>query len=547
MRKSRVMTAKSGTSARSTSAKSVDTIAASEWHYRSATELAAALQARKISAIELLEHTIARIEALDRRVNAVVVRDFERARDAARAADVALARGERGPLLGIPITIKESFDIAGLPTSWGIPRFQRFVPKDDALLVSRARAAGAIVLGKTNVPLELRDWQSYNEVYGTTNNPWDLARTPGGSSGGSAASLAAGFGALSFGADIGGSLRIPAHFCGVYAHKPTLGLVPDRGQTPPGSPPFPREQDLLVVGPLARSAADLALALDVVAGPDGETAGVGYRLQLRPPRHEKLKSFRVLMIDDHPLVPTSKAVRTALHRLSERLTAAGVKVVHDSPLLSNLASSTRVYMRLLMSNWVSNWPPDLYSRTRNAAEALAADDDSLTAERIRGAVMSHLDWIATDSTRVALEQQCRALFADFDVVLCPPMPTPAFLHDHLPELTLEKQLIQAVLPSSAAEARHIEIDGRQYPYYDAQLVWSALATMCGLPATAAPIDRSPNGLPIGVQIIGPYLEDRTSIAFAALIEREFGGFVPPPADAGRDTAGENTRYPLPTH
>src|SRR5580698_5108873 len=194
MGKSHVMTANSGTSARSTSTGSVDTIAASEWDYRSATELAADLQARKISAIELLEHTIARIEALDQRVNAVVVRDFERARDAAKAADVALARGERRPLLGIPITIKESFDIAGLPTSWGIPRFQRFVPKDDALLVSRARAAGAIVLGKTNVPLELRDWQSYNEVYGTTNNPWDLARTPGGSSGGSAASIAAGFG-----------------------------------------------------------------------------------------------------------------------------------------------------------------------------------------------------------------------------------------------------------------------------------------------------------------------------------------------------------------
>jgi amidase len=531
MRKGHIMTAKSGASARGTSAQGVDAIAASEWDYRSATELAAALQARKISAIGLLERTIARIEALDQRVNAVVVRDFERARDAAKAADVALARGERRPLLGIPITIKESFDIAGLPTSWGIPRFQHFVPKDDALLVSRARAAGAIVLGKTNVPLELRDWQSYNEVYGTTNNPWDLACTPGGSSGGSAASLAAGFGALSFGADIGGSLRIPAHFCGIYAHKPTLGLVPDRGQTPPGSPPLPRQQDILVVGPMARCAADLALALDVVAGPDEETAGIGYRLQLRPPRHENLKSFCVLLIDDHPLVPTSKAVRTALHRLSERLTAAGVKVVHDSPLLPNLVSSTRVYMRLLMSNWVSNWPPDLYSRTRSAAEALAADDDSLTAERIRGAVMSHLDWIAADSARVALEQQCRALFADFDVVLCPPMPTPAFLHDHLPKLTLEKQLIQAVLPSSSAEARHIDIDGRPYPYYDSQLVWSALATMCGLPATAAPIDRSPNGLPIGVQIVGPYLEDRTTIAFAALLEREFGGFVPPPGYA----------------
>jgi amidase len=534
------VTANSGAWTPSTSAKFAGTTAAFESDYRSAAELAAALQARKISAMELLEQTIARIEALDPRVNAVVVRDFERARDAAGAADVALARGERRPLLGIPITIKESFNIAGLPTSWGMPRFQRFVPKDDALLVSRTRAAGAIILGKTNVPLELRDWQSYNEVHGTTNNPWDLARTPGGSSGGSAASLAAGFGALSFGADIGGSLRIPAHFCGIYAHKPTLGLVPDRGQAAPGTPPFPRDQDILVVGPMARCATDLALALDVVAGPDPERAGVGYRLQLLPPRHENLENFRVLIIDDHPLVPTSKAVRTALQLLSKRLIAAGVKVAHDSPLLPNLASSTRVYMRLLMSNWVSNWPAELYSRTLGVAEALAADDDSLTAERIRGAVMSHRDWIAADSIRIALEQQCRALFADFDVVLCPPMPVPAFLHDHLPKLTLENQLIQAVLPSSAAEARHIEIDGRLYPYYDAQLVWSALATMCGLPATVAPIARSENGLPIGVQIIGPYLEDRTSIAFAALIEREFGGFVPPPGYAEPETA-KNTQ------
>jgi amidase len=305
---------------------------ASEWDYRSLKEIVEALQARKISALELAEHTIARVEALDGRLNAVVVRDFERAREAAKAADVALTRGERKPLLGIPITVKESFNFGGMPTTWGVPQFKDFMPKEDAIVVSRVKSAGAVILGKTNVPLRLSDWQSYNDIYGTTNNPWNLGRTPGGSSGGSAAARAAGFGPLSFGSDVGGSLRVPAHYCGIYAHKPTLGLVPDRGQSPPPFPALQRESDLSVVGPMARTAADLALALDVVAGPDEEREGIGYRLALRPARHDDLKSFRILVIDAHPLMPTATAVRTALDRLSERLSRAGAKVAHASPL-----------------------------------------------------------------------------------------------------------------------------------------------------------------------------------------------------------------------
>jgi amidase len=184
-----------------------------------------------------------------------------RARETAKAADVALARGERRPLLGVPMTVKEAFNVAGLPTTWGIPRFKDFVPKEDAVIISRVKSAGAIILGKTNVPLLLGEMQSFNEIYGTTNNPWDLGRSPGGSSGGSAAALAAGFGPLSLGSDQGGSIRGPAHFCGVYGHKPTLWLVPDRGQSPPTVPPVPSDSDLAVVGPMARTAADLALRL----------------------------------------------------------------------------------------------------------------------------------------------------------------------------------------------------------------------------------------------------------------------------------------------
>ena len=234
---------------------------ASAWDYCSIGELSDALRSRKISASELLEHTIARIEALDQRINAIVVRDFDRAMDAAKAADAAIARGAQWTLLGIPVTLKEPFNIAGLPTTWGYPQFKDFLPKEDALVVWRLKKAGAVVIGKTNIPVTLRDFQSYNDIYGTTNNPWDVGRTPGGSSGGSAAALAAGLGALSIGSDIGGSVRLPAHFCGVCGHKPSLGLVPLRGYSLPPAPPTPGQGDSAVAGPMARYAADLALAL----------------------------------------------------------------------------------------------------------------------------------------------------------------------------------------------------------------------------------------------------------------------------------------------
>lgn len=486
-------------------------VASSEWHHHDIRDLVAALQARKVSALELTNLAIARIERLDRRVNAVVVHDFERACDAARMADGALSRGETGALLGIPITVKESFNIAGLPTTWGIPHFRHFRPKQDALVVARVKKAGAVILGKTNVPLRLSDWQSYNDIYGTTNNPWDLTRTPGGSSGGSAAALASGFGPLSLGSDMGGSLRAPAHYCGVYAHKPTLGLVPPRGQVPPGVPPLPRDSDLAVVGPLTRSAADLALALDVIAGPDEEWAGIAYRLALRPARHDNLKDFRVLVIDKHPLGPTGSVVRAALGRLSERLGRVGVKIARASPSLPDLAESARIYTRLLSSLWGADLPPGAYAGMRRKAAALSPRDGSLAAARTRGAVISHRDWLEADSARTQLSQRWSKLFREWDVVLCPAMPTPAFSHDH----------------SLPLEDRQIRIDGKSYSYLDAQIVWGELATTPGLPATVAPIERSQSGLPIGVQIIGPYLEDRTTIAFAELLEREFGGFVPP--------------------
>jgi amidase len=486
-------------------------LAKSEWSFKTATELSAALAAKRVSAVELAQHAIDRIERHDDKINAICVRDFARGLEAARAADAARARGETRPLLGIPLTVKESYNVAGLPTTWGFPAQKDFTPGEDALPISRVKQAGGVILGKTNVPVGLGDWQSYNEIYGITNNPFDIGRTPGGSSGGSSAALAAGYGPLSLGSDIGGSLRVPAFHCGVYAHKPTFALVPSRGHTPPPFQPLPLDRDLAVIGPMARSAADLSLLLDVIAGPDPLEAGKAYKLALLPPRHGELKNFRMLLIDNDPVMPTCKSVRGGIEKLAANLGKAGVTVTRASPLLPDFAASTRLYMRLLFSFLAASFAPEIYAGAQAAAAKLSADDNSLAAERLRGIVLSHRDWVMADSGRARLRAQWRELFKSFDAVICPVMPTPAYPHDH----------------SDDQETRRIKIDGKDYVYPD-QLAWPGIATLPGLPATAIPIGLSPEGLPVGVQIVGPWLEDRTPLKLAELIEREFGGFVPPP-------------------
>jgi amidase len=486
-------------------------LAKSEWSFKTATELSAALAAKRVSAVELAQDAIDRIEYHDDKINAICVRDFARGLEAARAADAARARGETRPLLGIPLTVKESYNVAGLPTTWGFPAQKDFTPGEDALPISRVKQAGGVILGKTNVPVGLGDWQSYNEIYGITNNPFDIGRTPGGSSGGSSAALAAGYGPLSLGSDIGGSLRVPAFHCGVYAHKPTFALVPSRGHTPPPFQPLPLDRDLAVIGPMARSAADLSLLLDVIAGPDPLEAGKAYKLALLPPRHGELKNFRMLLIDNDPVMPTCKSVRGGIEKLAANLGKAGVTVTRASPLLPDFAASTRLYMRLLFSFLAASFAPEIYAGAQAAAAKLSADDNSLAAERLRGIVLSHRDWVMADSGRARLRAQWRELFKSFDAVICPVMPTPAYPHDH----------------SDDQETRRIKIDGKDYVYPD-QLAWPGIATLPGLPATAIPIGLSPEGLPVGVQIVGPWLEDRTPLKLAELIEREFGGFVPPP-------------------
>jgi amidase len=453
--------------------------------YPSATagELAAALAARQVSAVELFEAAVATIEARDGPINAIVVRDFDRAHEAAKAADAALARGERAPLLGVPMTVKEAFRMAGLPATWGIAEYKGWTPTADAVVVQRLKAAGAVILGKSNIQPFLGDWQSNNPIYGRTCNPYDLTRVPGGSSGGSAAALAAGMVPLELGSDIGGSVRVPAHMCGVFGHKASFGLVPGRDFA---APPFDAEaQDVEfgVYGPLARTAADLELGLRVVAGPS-EDDWVGYRLALPPPRHKALKDFRVLVITEHPLV--DGAVRGPIETLADELAALGAKVARQSPLAPDILADHRRYQAML---------------------------GAINRRSVPGATttLTSFDWMNGLDDIVAARAKWRALFAAFDVVLAPPFGVPAYPHQD--ETDWSK--------------RTFEINGAATPY-GAQLSWPGIAGYPGLPSTCAPLGLTAGGLPTGVQIIGPRFEDFTTIAFAALIERDLGKTAPTP-------------------
>jgi amidase len=478
--------------------------------YATATELSSALAERKVSSLELTEAQIARVEQLDGPLNAICVKTYDRARAAAKTADERLAKGERAPLLGVPMTIKESFNLTGTPTTWGFPASRDFMPAEDALAVQRVEQAGAVILGKTNVPLGLGDWQSYNDIYGVTNNPYDLGRTPGGSSGGSSAALAAGFGALSLGTDIAGSLRVPAHFCGIFAHKPTHDLCPPRGHLPPGAAPLPGSVDLSVIGPMARSAADLEVLLDVIAGPDPLDMGVGYRLALPPARGARIADFRILVLNQHPLGASDASVVGAIGALAERLGRGGARLAYNSDLLPDLEACTRLFLQLLYATLASRWPDEAFATVAKQAETLALDDKTLSAEVARGAVIGYRGWTTVHARRNGIRAQWRKLFQEFDAVIAPVTPTPAIAHDHEPD----------------QGKRRIVVNGASVDYFN-QSLWPGVATLPGLPATALPIGRSPEGLPIGAQIIGPWLEDRTPLALAGLIEREFGGFEPP--------------------
>lgn len=479
--------------------------------FSSAADLVRKLRSREVGSRELLEHYLERIDRLNGRVNAIVALDVERARRDAAAADAARSRGESlGPLHGLPMTVKDTFETAGLRTTAGAPELAEHVPAVDAEAVARLRAAGAVVMGKTNVPLYAGDVQTYNAVYGATSNPWDTTRTPGGSSGGSAAALAAGLTGFEVGSDIGGSVRHPSNWCGTYGHKPTHGIVPQRGHIP-GPPGALAEPDLNVIGPMGRSADDLALGLDVLAGPAADRA-VAWRLALPPPRRQKLADYRIAVWLDDVAAPVDPQVRQQIEGAVAALRAAGVTVDDRARPGIPLADAYAVYMKHLAPIVMGGVPDEVWTNIVSLADGIGPGPTDDVERMARAATLRHRDWLLADEVRTQYRARWAEFFREWDVLLCPVDSTPAIPHDHSEPLGL----------------RTIAVNGARRPYLDL-LVWvGSIGNLCWLPATVAPVGRTPSGLPVGVQIVGPYLEDRTTIDVARRLAEVVGGFSPPP-------------------
>jgi len=467
-----------------------------------ATAQLAALAAKQVSAVELLKAALARHEETHTALNAIVAADLPRAMERATAIDERRVKGEPlGLLAGLPMTVKDVFDVAGMPASAGLASLRRRT-STDATVVVHARQAGAVVWGKSNVPVMAADFQTYNALYGTTNNPWDVARTSGGSSGGAAAAVAARVTALEIGADIGGSLRGPASFCGVFTHKPTWGLVSQYGHVPP-RPGSWSERDLNVVGPMARSARDLRLLLSVIE--DGPMAP-------RAPA-ANLAGLRVGLWLEAPGFPLDPQVRAVVEALAKDLAAAGAVV---EPIASPVEAEAllEAYVTLLGSTLAEDMPEKLLRRMRwaRAFGGLTRSPGPFSRlATMRAMTATHLEWIAADAVRMRLRHAMEGVFERFDVILAPAMPVAAFPHDH------RKRWSRKLVLS----------DGSTAPY-QAMLAWMALATACHLPATVVPAGLTAAGLPVGVQLIGPRGGDSKTLAVAQAIDENIRGFVAPP-------------------
>jgi amidase len=454
--------------------------------FRSATDAGQAIRRKELSSHELTEMLLARIEEVNPALNAVVELRPEAALHEAVAADEASVRGyAAGPLHGVPMTIKDSFNVAGLHTTWGNPAFKDFVADSDATVVRRLRQAGAIIVGKTNVAFMLGDFgQTANELYGVTNNPWDTSRTPGGSTGGSAAALSAGMTFLEYGSDLVGSIRIPASFCGVYGLKPSAGIVPLTGFQPPGLPPPLSDMTYKgAVGPLGRSAGDLRTALSITGGPEGQQAKA-YSWALSPSRHARLEDFRVGVGLDHEQAPVSSEVTALLSNAVDALARAGATVVEGWP---DGVDPMRNYESF-------GFHVQLFFAFQQPGEDFATLSE----------VIDH------ESRRMAARAAWNRYFDDIDVFLCPVNFAPAFPHDARP-----------------FQERTITTPEGERPYND-QAFWISHASLAGLPAVAAPVGCTPGGLPVGAQIVGALYEDNTVITFAELLEGVIGGYEPPP-------------------
>lgn len=488
---------------------------ASAVEFQSATGLLRLLRARKLGALELLDLQLSRIERLNSALNAVTAMDAETARLSARAADNAHP-DTRGSLHGLPITIKDAFEVTGMPATCGFPHLAKHRPESDADAVARLKAAGSIIFGKTNVPLAAADHQSYNPVHGTTNNPWDTKRTPGGSSGGAAAAVAAGFSPLELGSDIGGSIRCPSHFCGVYGHKSSYGLVPMRGHIPP-APDALSAPPLGVAGPIARSAADLELALDILAAPAREDRHAR-SVRIPPSRHERLADFRVALWADQKAYSVDGRCLEAMHSYADDLRKAGVQVNENARPAIDVEASDDLYVAMLFSTVSAGMPEEILVQTEQVARELNAGPRSYPTRIAQAVRLTHHGFLALQEQQLQLCRIWARFFEDYDLILCPIMPTVAFAHDQ-----------SGSGPGHIAQySRTVSVDGQPVPYMNG-LQWPGMATVANLPATAIPTGRRIDGMPMGLQAVGPYMEDRTSLRFSQLVEQALGpGYSPPP-------------------
>jgi len=482
--------------------------------FATAEAMLTALRERRISSRELTELHLERIARHNPALNAIVV-PAEDPLAAAEAADNARAAGQTASLLGLPVTLKESINVIGTPATAGMAEFTAYRATTNGAIAERVLGAGAVLLGKTNIPPMLSDWQSTNPIYGRTVNPWDQSRTPGGSTGGGAAAVAAGLSPLEYGSDIGGSIRVPAAFCGIFGHKPSETALPRSGQF--AFPPQPNAAAVMgVQGPLARSAEDLELGLDVAAGPEvGED--VAWRLELPPARGERLADLRVAILPPIDWLPVSAEILEALDELASVLSRSGAKVGIAQPEpMGDMREHHRLYVSMLtaFSSGARSTPDEREEQARLDQEYAP---EAWRSALVAGRRASLGDWLGMHTRREGYRAAYRAFFRDWDVLLAPITLRTAFEH------------LDVKFPADAAERqRTIDVDGQRVPYTDG-LVYPGVATLSGQPATAFPMGLSRTGLPIGLQAIGPYLEDRTPIRFAALATREMGGFVRPPA------------------
>lgn len=457
-----------------------------------AASLAARIRRREISSRELTAMFLARIARINPVVNAVVTLDEPGVLAAADAADrrtAAADPAELGPLHGLPATIKDAIEVAGMRSTGGSEALRDHIPDRDAPVVARLRRAGALIAGKTNVPEWSGDVQTYNPLFGATNNPWDLSVTTGGSSGGPAAAVATGMTAFEVGTDIGGSIRIPSSFCGIFGHKPSFGVVPQRGYLDSvGGGVI--DADMNVFGPLGRSTEDLEVLLGVLAGPADEDARA-WRLELPPPRHDDLAGFRVGLWLDDPACEVEGAAVELLASAASSVEKRGATVTRDRPPL-DLAEVRELFEQLLIP-------------------AVSVSFDGEMGDALGG---NHRHWLDRTRHRTLVRQVWARWFEDHDVLLCPVMPMLPFPHDH----------------SGSVATRSVVINGQDRPQAGT-LAWTGLVGVAYLPSTVVPLGLV-DGRPVGVQVVGPYLHDRTCLRFAAHLAELTGGYRPPPLAVG---------------